>query len=90
VRRWKELVKDKKNGEVLFDRPKPTASCSANGRRRICSSYRDDVVVGLARSYEPESYADGSLAAGRSPMPDRSKMMDQTKRDTLILQVGGR
>jgi hypothetical protein len=26
-----------KNGEVLFDRPKPTASCSANGRRiHIC------------------------------------------------------
>jgi hypothetical protein len=23
-----------KNGEVLFDRPKPTAGCSANGRRR--------------------------------------------------------
>ena len=22
------------NGEVLFDRPKPTAGCSANGRRR--------------------------------------------------------
>jgi hypothetical protein len=21
------------NGEVLFDRPKPTAGCSANGRR---------------------------------------------------------
>jgi len=23
-----------KNGEVLFDRPKPTAGCSSNGRRR--------------------------------------------------------
>jgi hypothetical protein len=23
------------------------------------------------------------------PMPDRSKMMTQTKRDTLVLQVGG-
>jgi len=23
-----------KNGEVLFDRPKPKAGCSANGRRR--------------------------------------------------------
>jgi hypothetical protein len=22
------------NGEVLFDRPRPTAGCSANGRRR--------------------------------------------------------
>jgi hypothetical protein len=33
VRRWRELVIEK-NGEVLFDRPKPTAGCSANGRRR--------------------------------------------------------
>jgi hypothetical protein len=31
VRRWRELVID---GEVLFDRPKPTAGCSANGRRK--------------------------------------------------------
>ena len=34
VRRWRELVADrKKNGRILFDRPKPTAGCSANGRR---------------------------------------------------------
>ena len=34
VRRWGELVADrKKNGRTLFDRPKPTVSCSANGRR---------------------------------------------------------
>jgi len=33
VRRWRELVIGK-NGEVLFDRPKPTAGCSVNGRRR--------------------------------------------------------
>jgi hypothetical protein len=31
-RRWRELVTDKKNGGILFDRPKPTAGCSANGR----------------------------------------------------------
>jgi hypothetical protein len=24
-----------KNGRILFDRPKPTAGCSASGRRRI-------------------------------------------------------
>jgi hypothetical protein len=24
-----------KNGELLLDRPKPTAGCSANGRRNI-------------------------------------------------------
>ena len=28
------------------------------------------------------------LLIGR-PMPDRSKLMTQTKRDTLVLQVGG-
>ena len=35
VRRWRELVADrKKNGRILFDRPKPTVGCSTNGRRR--------------------------------------------------------
>jgi hypothetical protein len=38
VTRWRELVIDRKNGEVLFDRPKPTAGCSADGRRRISFS----------------------------------------------------
>jgi hypothetical protein len=33
VRRWRELVIGK-NGRILFDRPKPAAGCSANGRRR--------------------------------------------------------
>jgi len=49
-----------------------------------------DAVVGLARSYEPESCAGGSLLLVGSPMPDRSKVMTQTERDTLALQVGGR
>jgi len=34
VRRWRELVVDKKKGRTLLDRPKPTVGCSANGRRR--------------------------------------------------------
>jgi hypothetical protein len=34
VRRWRELVIVGKNGEVLFDRPKHTAGCNANGRRK--------------------------------------------------------
>jgi len=35
VRRWRELVADrKKMEETLFDRPKPTVGCSANGRRK--------------------------------------------------------
>jgi hypothetical protein len=33
VRRWRELVIGQ-NGGTLFDRPKPTTGCSANGRRR--------------------------------------------------------
>jgi len=33
MRRWRELVTGT-NEEVLFDRPKTTAGCSANGRRR--------------------------------------------------------
>jgi hypothetical protein len=34
VRRWRELMVDRKKGAVLFDRPRPTAGCSANGKRR--------------------------------------------------------
>jgi hypothetical protein len=33
MRRWRELVTGQ-NGGTLFDRPKPTTGCSANGRRR--------------------------------------------------------
>jgi len=34
VRRWRYFMADrKKNGRILFDRPKPTVGCSANGRR---------------------------------------------------------
>jgi hypothetical protein len=43
----------------------------------------------FAWSHDPESYAGGSVAAGRSPIPDRSKVMFQTKRDTLARHVGG-
>jgi len=36
VRRCRELVwQIVKNGRTLLDRPKPTVSCTANGRRRI-------------------------------------------------------
>ena len=36
VRRWRELVADRKKiGRTLFDRPKPTVGCSANGRRSV-------------------------------------------------------
>jgi len=49
-----------------------------------------DVMVELARSYDPESYAGGRLLLVGCPMPDRSKVLTQTKRDALALQVGGR
>jgi len=60
----------------------------------ICTAARRhpyfDVVVGLAMSYDSERYAGGSLLLVGSPMPDMSKVITQTKRDTLDLQVGGR
>ena len=34
VRRWRELVADRKEGRALIDRPKSTVGCNANGRRR--------------------------------------------------------
>jgi hypothetical protein len=39
--------------------------------------------VGFALSYDPESYAGGSVATGRV------SNAGQTKRDTLVPQVGG-
>jgi hypothetical protein len=48
-----------------------------------------DVVAGLVLSYDPKSYAGSSVCTGRASMPDRSRVMTQTKRDTLALQVGG-
>jgi hypothetical protein len=47
-----------------------------------------DVVVWLVWSYEPESYANGSVATVGSPMPNRSEIMAKTERDTLVLEVG--
>jgi hypothetical protein len=48
VRRWRELVIGK-NGEVLFNRPKPTADCSANGRRSSTLKITGRKLVGLSR-----------------------------------------
>jgi hypothetical protein len=69
--------------------------CSGESLHKIGISFAPrrrphfDVVVGLARSYDPESYASGSLLLVGSPMPERSKVMTQTKRDALAFQVGG-
>ena len=43
----------------------------------------------LAWYIDPESYAGGSVATCRATLADRSKESTQTKRDTLVLQVGG-
>ena len=48
-----------------------------------------DIMVGLVWSDDPESYAGGSVPTGRASIPDRSKVMTQTKGDTLVLQVWG-
>jgi hypothetical protein len=44
--------------------------------------------LGLVWSCDPESYAGCSLLPEGSPMPDRSRVMAQTTKDTLVLQVG--
>jgi hypothetical protein len=35
MRIWRKLVIHREKWRGIFDRPKPTAGCSANGRRRI-------------------------------------------------------
>jgi len=45
-------------------------------------------VVGLAWSNEPESYAGSSMVNGGASHATQVKVMTQTKRDTLFLQVG--
>jgi hypothetical protein len=48
-----------------------------------------DVVVGLEWSNDPESCAGVVMILVWHHVPDRSKVMTQTKRDTLVLQTGG-
>jgi hypothetical protein len=47
-----------------------------------------DVVVGLAWSYDPESYAGGSVAAGRISHARQVKGDDPDKKGYPGLQVG--
>jgi hypothetical protein len=47
------------------------------------------MVSPLYRGGDPESYAGGSVATGRVPHAGQVKGRSQTKRDTLVLQVGG-
>jgi hypothetical protein len=44
-----------------------------------------DIVVS---SNDPEGHDGRNVATGRSPMPDRSKVMTYAKRDSLLLEVG--
>ena len=46
----------KKNGGILFDRPKHSAGCSANGRRR-----RIELGEDSARCFESHSKVSGSV-----------------------------
>jgi hypothetical protein len=46
-------------------------------------------VRGLVCTNELESYAGGSVAVGRPPIPDWFRDRCKTKRDILVLQVGG-
>ena len=52
VRRWRELVADRKNWRTLFDRPKPRMGCSANGRRRNIET-RKKVIINVNASNQP-------------------------------------
>jgi hypothetical protein len=56
VRRWRELVIDRENRGALFDRPKPTAGCSANGRRIIRSK-----TLEFSLALLPESQISSSI-----------------------------
>ena len=60
VRSWRELVADReKNGRTLFDRPKPTVGCSANGRRsdKIRDVYISDLVNWASKMEGKQEYA---------------------------------
>lgn len=48
-----------------------------------------DGMVELACTNDPDSYAGGSLATGRVTQADKLKERSQTKRNNLVLQVGG-
>jgi hypothetical protein len=45
-------------------------------------------VIGIAYLEDPECYTGGSVANDWAPLPDRIRVRGQTKRDTLVLQLG--
>jgi len=45
-------------------------------------------MVGLVWSNDSEGYAGSSMTTGRGSHATHVKVMTQTKRDTLVLQVG--
>jgi hypothetical protein len=44
-------VTERKNGRILFDRPKPTVGCSANGRRRGEEEEEEEEEESLIKYY---------------------------------------
>jgi hypothetical protein len=55
VRRWTELATDRKKWDILFDRPKPTAGCSANGRRYLLDKLGTEKFSVLISMYAAHS-----------------------------------
>jgi len=51
VRIWRMLVTDNKNGRLFFDRPKPTASCIAKGRRRNADKFVDETLFYIIHGF---------------------------------------
>jgi hypothetical protein len=80
---------------IIIDDVKPRSGYNISSDRIIIILLEDrypppnryyyfDVVAGLAWSHDPESYAGGSVAAGRASHAGQvSKVMIQTKSDTL-------
>jgi hypothetical protein len=58
MRRWRELVTGK-NGRTLFDRPKPTAGCTVNGRRTKKKIYIYTYIMQV--KFRLESVAQNSM-----------------------------
>jgi hypothetical protein len=53
VKRRREMVTDSKNRRTLFDRPKPTVGCSANGTRRSRTRRRRIVTANSISIFKP-------------------------------------
>jgi hypothetical protein len=73
--RCRELVIDRENGGTLFDRPKPTVGCSANGRRRIWRR-----KVGGGEEGEEEGEKGGEGGGGKGGGEEKGEAEEEEKR----------